>query len=52
VGAKVDKKLVPINHILKNGEQIEVITSKNQAPKDEWLNYVVTTRAKSNIKSA
>ena len=50
VGAKVDKKLVPINHILKNGEQIEIITSKNQAPKDEWLNYVVTTRAKANIK--
>ncbi|MCX6247441.1 MAG: RelA/SpoT family protein [Bacteroidetes bacterium] len=50
VGAKVDKKLVPINHILKNGEQIEIITSKNQAPKDEWLNYVVTTRAKTNIK--
>jgi guanosine-3',5'-bis(diphosphate) 3'-pyrophosphohydrolase len=50
IGAKVDKKLVPINHILKNGEQIEIITSKNQAPKDEWLNYVVTTRAKANIK--
>jgi GTP pyrophosphokinase len=50
VGAKVDKKLVPINHILKNGEQIEVITSKNQTPKDEWLSYVVTTRAKTNIK--
>ncbi|MCX6245713.1 MAG: RelA/SpoT family protein [Bacteroidetes bacterium] len=50
VGAKVDKKLVPINHILKNGEQIEIITSKNQVPKDEWLNFVVTTRAKSNIK--
>jgi GTP pyrophosphokinase len=50
IGAKVDKKLVPINHILKNGEQIEIITSKNQTPKDEWLNYVVTTRAKTNIK--
>ena len=50
VGAKVDKKLVPINHVLKNGEQIEIITSKNQTPKDEWLSYVVTTRAKSNIK--
>jgi GTP diphosphokinase / guanosine-3',5'-bis(diphosphate) 3'-diphosphatase len=50
VGAKVDKKLVPISHVLKNGEQIEIITSKNQAPKDEWLNYVVTTRAKTNIK--
>jgi GTP pyrophosphokinase len=50
VGAKVDKKLVPINHVLQNGEQIEIITSKNQTPKDEWLSYVVTTRAKSNIK--
>ena len=50
VGAKVDKKLVPISHILKNGEQIEIITSRNQTPKDEWLNYVVTTRAKTNIK--
>ncbi len=50
IGAKVDKKLVPINYILKNGEQIEIITSKNQMPKDEWLGYVVTTRAKSNIK--
>jgi guanosine-3',5'-bis(diphosphate) 3'-pyrophosphohydrolase len=50
IGAKVDKKLVPINYILKNGEQIEIITSKNQTPKDEWLNYVVTTRAKTNIK--
>jgi len=52
IGAKVDKKLVPINHILRNGEQIEIITSKKQIPKDEWINYVVTTRAKSNIKIA
>lgn len=50
IGAKVDKKLVPINYQLKNGEQIEVITSKKQSPKEEWLNYVVTTRAKANIK--
>jgi GTP diphosphokinase / guanosine-3',5'-bis(diphosphate) 3'-diphosphatase len=50
IGAKVDKKLVPINYQLKNGEQIEVITSKKQTPKEEWLNYVVTTRAKANIK--
>ncbi len=50
IGAKVDKKLVPINYQLKNGEQIEVITSKKQMPKDEWLNYVVTTRAKTSIK--
>ena len=52
IGAKVDKKLVPITHLLRNGEQIELITSKKQTPKEEWLNYVVTTRAKSNIKIA
>ncbi len=52
IGAKVDKKLMPINNVLKNGEQIEVITSKKQTPKDEWLDYVVTTRAKSSIKLA
>ncbi len=52
IGAKVDKKLAPINYILKNGQQIEIITSKKQNPKEEWLNYVVTTRAKSNIKLA
>jgi len=52
IGAKVDKKLSPINHILKNGQQVEIITSMKQAPKEEWLSYVVTTRAKSNIKLA
>ncbi|MGE5425460.1 MAG: RelA/SpoT family protein [Syntrophothermus sp.] len=50
IGAKVDKKLVPFNYTLRNGEQIEVITSPKQNPKDEWLNYVVTTRAKTSIK--
>jgi len=52
IGAKVDKKLVPINHPLKNGQQVEVITSGKQTPREEWLTYVVTTRAKSNIKQA
>jgi len=52
IGAKVDKKLVPINHLLKNGQQVEVITSSKQSPKEEWLTYVVTTRAKTNIKLA
>ncbi|HTX87379.1 MAG TPA: RelA/SpoT family protein, partial [Bacteroidales bacterium] len=50
IGAKVDKKLVPINYALKNGEQIEIITSRKQTPKEEWLNYVVTTRARSSVK--
>lgn len=50
IGAKVDKKLVPITAQLKNGQQVEVLTSSRQTPRDEWLEYVVTTRAKSNIK--
>jgi GTP pyrophosphokinase len=52
IGAKVDKKLAPINHILKNGQQVEIITSQKQRPKEEWLAYVVTTRAKTSIKMA
>ncbi|TSA28521.1 MAG: bifunctional (p)ppGpp synthetase/guanosine-3',5'-bis(diphosphate) 3'-pyrophosphohydrolase [Bacteroidetes bacterium] len=52
IGAKVDKKLVPINTILQNGQQVEIITSSKQSPREEWLNYVVTTRAKSNIKQS
>ncbi len=52
IGAKVDKKLAAINHTLKNGQQVEIITSTKQSPKEEWLGYVVTTRAKTNIKIA
>jgi GTP pyrophosphokinase len=52
IGAKVDKRLTPINQILRNGQQVELITSRKQAPREDWLNYVVTTRAKSNIKLA
>lgn len=52
IGAKIDKKLAPINQTLKNGQQIEIITSLKQTPKEEWLSYVVTTRAKTNIKMA
>lgn len=50
IGAKVDKKLVPISHPLRNGQQVEVITSGKQRPREEWLSYAVTTRAKSQIK--
>lgn len=52
IGAKVDKKLVPLSYPLKNGEQIEVLSSSKQTPKEEWLNIVVTTRAKTSIKMA
>jgi GTP pyrophosphokinase len=52
IGAKVNHKLVPLNHILKSGDQVEIITSKKQSPREEWINYVVTARAKSFIKDA
>ena len=52
LGAKVNGKLVPLNHQLKSGDQVEIITSKNQKPKPDWLEFVITARAKSKIKSA
>lgn len=52
IGAKVNHKLVPLNHVLKSGDQVEIITSKKQSPKEEWVDYVVTARAKSFIKDA
>ncbi len=50
IGAKVNHKLVPIGHKLRSGDQIEIITSAKQKPNQEWLNQVVTTRAKTKIK--
>src|SRR5436190_3789587 len=50
IGAKVNHKLVPIGHKLRSGDQIEIITSTKQKPSSEWLNLVVTTKAKTKIK--
>jgi guanosine-3',5'-bis(diphosphate) 3'-pyrophosphohydrolase len=50
IGAKVNHKLVPIGHKLRSGDQIEIITSAKQKPNQEWLNQVVTTKAKTKIK--
>lgn len=52
LGAKVNHKLVPLSHRLKNGDQVEILTSKKQTPNEDWLKYVVTAKAKSKIKSA
>lgn len=52
IGAKVNHKLVPLSHELSNGDQVEIITSSKQTPKDDWLNFVVTAKAKSKIKSS
>ncbi len=50
IGAKVNHKLVPISHKLRSGDQIEIITSAKQKPNIEWLNFVVTSKAKTKIK--
>ena len=52
IGAKVNHKLVPLAHKLQNGDQVEIITSSKQTPKEDWLSFVVTAKAKSKIKSA
>jgi guanosine-3',5'-bis(diphosphate) 3'-pyrophosphohydrolase len=52
IGAKVNHKLVPLSYKLKSGDQVEIITSSKQTPKDDWLGYVVTARAKAKIKNA
>ncbi len=52
IGAKVNHKLVPLSYQLKSGDQVEILTSSKQTPKEDWINYVVTARAKSKIKSA
>ncbi|RYE29503.1 MAG: bifunctional (p)ppGpp synthetase/guanosine-3',5'-bis(diphosphate) 3'-pyrophosphohydrolase, partial [Sphingobacteriaceae bacterium] len=52
IGAKVNHKLVPLSYKLQNGDQVEIITSGKQTPKEDWLNFVVTAKAKSKIKSA
>ncbi|WEK37547.1 MAG: bifunctional (p)ppGpp synthetase/guanosine-3',5'-bis(diphosphate) 3'-pyrophosphohydrolase [Candidatus Pseudobacter hemicellulosilyticus] len=52
IGAKVNHKLVPISHKLRSGDQVEIITSAKQKPSEDWLNIVVTAKAKSKIKDA
>jgi guanosine-3',5'-bis(diphosphate) 3'-pyrophosphohydrolase len=51
IGAKVNHKLVPLSHELGSGDQVEILTSSKQAPKDDWLNFVITAKAKSKIKN-
>ncbi len=52
LGAKVNQKLVPLNHNLKNGDQVEILTSQKQRPSRDWLRMVVSSKAKSKIKDA
>lgn len=52
IGAKVNTKLVPLSHVLRNGDQVEILTSNKQQPNEDWLNYVVTAKARSVIKQS
>jgi GTP pyrophosphokinase len=52
IGAKVNHKLVPLSHKLSSGDQVEILTSRSQSPKNEWLNFVTTAKAKTKIESS
>ncbi len=51
LGAKINGKLVPISYVLQNGDQVDILSSQNQKPKLDWLDIVVTSKAKSKIKA-
>ncbi|MBS0012194.1 MAG: bifunctional (p)ppGpp synthetase/guanosine-3',5'-bis(diphosphate) 3'-pyrophosphohydrolase [Bacteroidales bacterium] len=52
VGARVNGRNVGIKHVLENGDQVAIITSKSQKPKQDWLSFVVTGKAKNRIRNA
>lgn len=49
IGAKVNNKLVPLNYELQSGDQVEILTAKQQSPQPEWIKYVTTVRAKREL---
>jgi guanosine-3',5'-bis(diphosphate) 3'-pyrophosphohydrolase len=50
VGAKVNGKNVTIRYVLQNGDHVSILTSKNQKPKQDWLSFVISSKAKSKIR--
>jgi GTP diphosphokinase / guanosine-3',5'-bis(diphosphate) 3'-diphosphatase len=50
VGAKVNGKNVTLKYVLQNGDHVSILRSKNQKPKQDWLSFVITTKAKTKIK--
>jgi len=52
IAGKVNHKLVPLSHVLRSGDQAEVLTSKNQTPQPEWENHLVTAKAKTRLRQA
>ena len=51
-GARINNKVVTFRHVLNNGDQVEIMTSATQRPKQEWLNIVKTSRAKAKVRMA
>ncbi|MDY0062576.1 MAG: bifunctional (p)ppGpp synthetase/guanosine-3',5'-bis(diphosphate) 3'-pyrophosphohydrolase [Myxococcota bacterium] len=51
VGAKVNGVMVPLRHVLKNGDVVEILTSPKQHPSKDWLEFVQTSRARTKIRS-
>ncbi|NPD84476.1 bifunctional (p)ppGpp synthetase/guanosine-3',5'-bis(diphosphate) 3'-pyrophosphohydrolase [Lentimicrobium sp. L6] len=52
INAQVNGKVVPIKHVLRNGDQVSIITSKNQKPSVDWINFVASSRTKTKIRKA
>ena len=52
VGAKVNGKIVPLDHVLESSDVVEIITQKNKKPSQSWLDFVVTSSAKAHIRNA
>lgn len=52
IAAKVNHKLVPLSHRLQSGDQVEILTSKSQRPKPEWINFVTTAKSKTRLIAA
>ena len=52
IGAKVNHKLVPMNHVLQSGDQVEILTSNSQHVQENWLNFATTAKARAKIQAA
>lgn len=50
IAAKVNHNLVPLNHVLHSGDQVEIVTSKKQIPQPEWIDFVTTAHAKAKLR--
>lgn len=52
IGAKINHKLVPISYVLQSGDQVEILSSKTQSPQLNWLNILISAKAKTKVKQS